>query len=196
MQEVEEVRRRRTQPLDVFLVELPDGAQDVVLGLAAGAQVQEAPERDLVLAVLVDVGNAQLGLPEEGVVGALEDLALLRDGADDGLEQGALVDIAEGIGLDGLDELFDPPPDGAEVLEAFFPEKPGAVGRAGIRAPTLDEIPERLGGQGKPPVMPRGSTRGQTFRRSAQLPAVSPWVLGAQGSTMGGALQEDAKDTF
>jgi hypothetical protein len=25
---------------------------------------------------------------------------------------------------------------------------------------------------------------------------VSPWVLGAQGSTMGGALQEDAKDTF
>jgi hypothetical protein len=173
MQEVEEVCRRRTQPFDVFLVELPDGVQDVVLGLAAGAQVQEAPERDLVLAILVDVGDAQLGLPEEGVVGALEDLALLRDGADNRLEQGALVDVAEGIGLDGLDDLFDPPPDGAEVLEAFFPEKPRAVGRAGVRAPALDETPDRLGGQGKPPVMPRGSNRGQTFRRSAQPGRVS-----------------------
>jgi hypothetical protein len=185
MQEIEEVRCRRTQPFDVFLVELPDGVQDVVLGLAAGAQVQEAPERDLVVAVLVDVGDAQLGLPEEGVVGALEDLALLRDRADDGLQQGALVDVAEAIRLDSLDDLFDPPPDGAEVLEALFPEKPRAVGCPRVGAPALDETPERFGGQGKPPVMPRGCNRG---RPSVGLrsPAVSPWVQGGQGSTMDG----------
>jgi hypothetical protein len=38
--------------------------------------VQETPECHLVRAVLVDIRNAQLRLPEEGMVGALEDLAL------------------------------------------------------------------------------------------------------------------------
>ena len=171
-------------------------ARTCVLRRAAHARVEEAAEGALVVRVLVDVRDAQLGLPQKRVVGALEDLPLLGDRADDGLERRAPVGVAEGARLDLRDHLLDAATDGAEVLEPLLPEKPGPVRPAGIVAPTLDKIPERLGGQGKPPVMPRGSTRGQTFRRSAQLPAVSPWVLGAQGSTMGGALQEDAKDTF
>ena len=157
MEEVEEVRGRRPEALDPALVEPPDRGEELLLAAAARARVKEPRERELVLPVLVDVGDAELRLPEEGVVRALEDLALLRDRADDRLERRALVDVAEGARLDLRDDGPDSPPDGAEVLEAFLPEEPRAVRPTRIRPPALDELACSLG--------PHRSTDSTGFRR-------------------------------
>ena len=82
------------------LVEAADGFHNRLPVGATSAGVQETTESELVVSVFVDVGDAQLGLPQKGVVGALEDLALLGDRADDGFEGGTLVDVAERAGVD------------------------------------------------------------------------------------------------
>jgi len=55
-----------------------------------------------VIRVLIDVRDPQLRLPQEGVVGAPEDLALLGDRCDDRLEGGAAVSDAEAARRDLL----------------------------------------------------------------------------------------------
>jgi len=70
------------------------------------------------------------------VVRAFEDLPLFRDGADDCLQRGALVDVAEDAGVDLGDHGGDAPANGPEVLQALLPEKPRLVSAAGIVAPT------------------------------------------------------------
>jgi hypothetical protein len=140
VQEVEQVRGRGAQALDARPVECLDRRQDMRLGVATQARVEEPAEGELVVAVLVDIRDAQLRLPEEGVVGALEDLALLRDGVDNRLQRGASVRIAEGAGPDLLDDGLDAAPDRAEVLDTLLPQEPRPVGSAGILAPVPEEL--------------------------------------------------------
>jgi len=121
VQEIEQVRGRRPQPLDAYGRQGPDRSQNLRLGGAAAAGLQHPREGELVVAVLVDVGDPQLGLPQEGMVGALEHLALLGDGSDDSLQRRPLVDHSEGVRLDLPDHLLDPAPDGTEVLDPLFP---------------------------------------------------------------------------
>ncbi|KIU01041.1 hypothetical protein QU38_02700, partial [Staphylococcus aureus] len=59
-----------------------DVADDLLGGIAARAIVEQATERPLVVRAFVDVWNAQLGLPQPGMVGALEDLPLFGDRVD------------------------------------------------------------------------------------------------------------------
>jgi hypothetical protein len=80
--EVQQVRHRWPQTLDAQRVEPADGPDDLLRGVAAVAGAQHLRECALVGAVLVNVGDPQLGLPEKGVIGALEDLALFGNRAD------------------------------------------------------------------------------------------------------------------
>lgn len=70
MEKVQQVGCRRTETFDLLAVELANGGDDRLFALAAAADIQEAAESDLVLAVLVDVWDPQLRLPEKGVVSA------------------------------------------------------------------------------------------------------------------------------
>ncbi len=82
MKEIEQVGRRRPQPLDLERVYAADVADDLLGGIAARAIVEQATERPLIVRAFVNVGNAQLGLPQPGMVGALEDLPLFGDRVD------------------------------------------------------------------------------------------------------------------
>jgi hypothetical protein len=101
--------------------------------------VQQPPEGALVVLVLVDVRDAQLGLPQKRVVRTLEDLPLLGDRRHDGLQRRAPIHVAEASTLDLAHDLPDAAPDRAEVLQALFPQEPGAVRRMGIGLPTVDQ---------------------------------------------------------
>ena len=57
--------------------------------------MQQTAKGALVGRVLVDVGNPELWLPQERVVGALEYLALFGDRMDDGLQRRAPIGDAE-----------------------------------------------------------------------------------------------------
>lgn len=81
VQEVEQVCCGWAESLDPLGVEAPDGVDECGLVRAAGAAVEEPGESEVVLPVLVNVRNAQLWLPEECVIDASEDLALLGDRA-------------------------------------------------------------------------------------------------------------------
>ena len=90
-----------------------------------------------VLSAICDI--PQLGLPHERVVGALEDLALLGDRVEHRLEGRTTIRDPERPAVDLLDDLHDPAPDRAEVLEPLLPQEPRPVGPAGILAPLLDQ---------------------------------------------------------
>ena len=74
------------------------------------------------------------------MVGALEDLSLLGDGMDDGLQGRAAIGDTEAARLDLLDHLADAPADRPEILQPFIPQEPGLVGRRGIVTPLRDEV--------------------------------------------------------
>jgi hypothetical protein len=144
VEKVEEVRDRRAEALDLPPVELPNSLDQPLFPGTARARVEELPETKLVLRVLVDVRDPELGLPQERVVGPLEDLPLFRDRTHDGLERRALVDVAEDAGLNLRDDRRETPPDRAEVLETLLPEEPRPIGGTGVRAPAVNELPERI----------------------------------------------------
>jgi hypothetical protein len=139
VQEVEEVRDRRAEALDRLGVDLPDGGDDLLLRVAADPGVEEAPEGALVVGALVDVGDAELGLPQECVVRAFEDLTLLRDGVGHRLQRRAAVGDAEGARLDLGHDLLDAAADGAEVLDPLLPQEPTPVSGPWIAAPALQQ---------------------------------------------------------
>jgi hypothetical protein len=72
----------RAQPLDPSAIQSHHGLEHLFFGGAAGARVEKPSEGTLVVGVFVDVGNPELRLPKEGMVGSLEDLALLGDRLD------------------------------------------------------------------------------------------------------------------
>ncbi|WP_254607400.1 hypothetical protein [Brevundimonas vesicularis] len=74
------------------------------------------------------------------MVGALEDLSLLGDGMDDGLQGRAAIGDTEAARLDLLDHLADAPADRPEILQPFIPQEPGLVGRRGVFTPLRDEV--------------------------------------------------------
>ncbi len=67
MDEVQQVGDGRPQPLDADGVDAMDRLDDGLRGVTALAGVQQRREGALVVPVLVDVGDAQLGLPVEGL---------------------------------------------------------------------------------------------------------------------------------
>ena len=78
--------------------------------------MKKPPECSLVIGALINVWNPQLRLPQEGVIGAFENLALFCDRTDDRLQGGAPIDIAKGTSLDFLDNLGNASPDRSEIL--------------------------------------------------------------------------------
>jgi hypothetical protein len=144
--EVTQVRGGRTETFDTTRIELSDRLEQSGFTGAARARVQEATEAQLVLAVLVDVGNPQLRLPEERVVRPLEDLSLLGDRAHHRLERRSPVQVAERAVSDLPDDFLQSTPDGPEVLQSFFPQEPRLVRGARILPPAFDERTQRCCG--------------------------------------------------
>src|SRR6266540_7199400 len=58
VEEVQEVRSRRSETLDLALIEPPDRREELLLAVAARAGVEEPGDGDLVVPALVDVGDA------------------------------------------------------------------------------------------------------------------------------------------
>lgn len=79
MKEIEEIGRCGPKPLDAAAVQGVDRLKHLRFTRAAGALVEKGGKGKLIAAVFVDVGDAELRLPKEGMVGSLEDLALLGD---------------------------------------------------------------------------------------------------------------------
>ena len=146
--EVQQVGHRRPQALDADGVDAVDGLDHGFGRVAAFAGMQQARESALVVGVFVDVGNAQLGFPQEGVVSPLEDLPLFGDGPHHNLERRASVHIAEAAAVDLAHYGAQPAADRTEVLQAFVPEEPAAVGGTGVSLPALDQGPEAACGYG------------------------------------------------
>jgi hypothetical protein len=121
MKEVEEVCDRRPEPLDLQPINRVDVADDLLGGVATRARVEKPPESPLIVRALVYVGDAKLGLPQKGVIGAFEDLALLGNGMDDGLERRSTVGDAERAALDFTHHLGDAAADRPEVLQPLIP---------------------------------------------------------------------------
>ena len=140
VQEVQEVRGSGPEPLDSPSRQPPNGVEERLLVGAARAHVEELAERELILAILVDIRYPQLRLPQERVIRAPEDLPLLGDGANDRLERRAPVGVPEGVALDVGDHGCDPAANRAEVLETLLPQEPGPIGAAGILAPAFKQM--------------------------------------------------------
>jgi hypothetical protein len=134
VEEVEQVGNGRAEPLDLQPVDRVDVVDDLLGGVAARAVVEQPAERALVLGAFVDVGDAQLRLPQEGVLRTLKDLTLLGDRMDDGLERRPAIGDAERARRDLRYNLLKAAADRAEVLDALVPQEPRAVGGAGIVA--------------------------------------------------------------
>jgi hypothetical protein len=137
MEEVENVGRGRPEALDLVFVECANGREEFALAGAAGARVQKVSEGNLVVSILVDVGNAELGFPQKRMVRTPKDLTLLSDRTHHRLERLALVSSAEGTVIDLRNHLLDATAYGSEILETLFPQKPSSVGAFRIRTPLL-----------------------------------------------------------
>lgn len=144
MDEVEQIGDRRPQPLDRQSVDLPDRRHHAPFIVAAIACMEQVAESQLVFFAFVDVGNAQLGLPQECMVGPAKDLPLLGDGAHQGFERRASISVAEAALGDLLGYLADSAPNGAEILEPLPPEEPGRIGAARVLPPSHDELANKL----------------------------------------------------
>ena len=139
MHEVDQIRCGGAQTLDLPGVEVTDRRDDAVVPGAADARVQEPGEGQLVVAVLLDVRDTQLGLPKKRVISAFENLPLLGDGSDDGLQRRIFVHVPECARLDLRDDLGDAASDRPEVFESIFPEEPRLVGRVWVGLPPGQE---------------------------------------------------------
>ena len=128
MNEVQQVRHSRPKAFDLMRVDPADGLDHLLGVIATVARMQQSGEGALVGGVLIDVGDAQLGLPEKRMLGALEDLALPCHRTHDRLERRAAERAAEGASINVLDHLGQATADGTEVLQPLFPQKPRVVG--------------------------------------------------------------------
>mmetsp|Transcript_61794 Transcript_61794/g.146106 ORF Transcript_61794/g.146106 Transcript_61794/m.146106 type:complete len:480 (-) Transcript_61794:495-1934(-) len=137
--EVQQVCDRWAQPLDLLRVDALDRVDDRLRGIAAVTRVQQPRKRPLVVGVFVDVGDAELGLPQEGVVRTLEDLPLLGNRAHHRLQRRTTVRVAEGSGLDVLHHLADASADRPEILQPLFPQEPAVVGAVRIGLPVVNQ---------------------------------------------------------
>lgn len=79
------------------------------------------------------------------MVRALENLALLGNGVDYGLQRRAAILRAEAARLDFRDDCLQAATNGAEVLEALLPEKPALIGGAWVVAPPRQQVTNRIG---------------------------------------------------
>ena len=133
MQEVEDAGHGGAEALDFAPVQDVDFFEQLLLSGGRQAAFQKLTEGPLVVLVLVNVRDAQLGLPVERVGRALEHLLLLADDAEHEFERGALKIVAKAAGLNVLDHLLHPASDGAEGLQAFLViDKPRIVNGLGI----------------------------------------------------------------
>ena len=144
MEKVQEVCCGRPQAFDSPLVELVDGTKNLVFLAATAADIQKAPEGTLVFSRFIDVRNAQLRFPQKGVVRAFEDLPLLGNRADDGLERRTSVGVSEASCLNVFDNLDQASAKGPEVLQPLLPEEPTLIGSTRIIPPPSDHDTERI----------------------------------------------------
>src|SRR5205809_225321 len=127
MQKIKQICRCGTEPLDGRAVERLDRLDHMFLGVAAKTGIEKISEDHLIGSIFVDVRDSQLWLPHERMVRALEDLPLLRNRIQDGLERRSPVGISERIGSNFRDYLLKSAPDRPEVLDARVPQKPRPV---------------------------------------------------------------------
>ncbi len=78
------------------------------------------------------------------MVGAPENLALLRHGCNDRFERGTAICVAKSPGLNFLDDLPDALADGTEILEPLRLEKPCLESPGGVRFPVFDQRVETI----------------------------------------------------
>jgi len=136
VKKIEQVGDRGPEPLDLQAIDRVDMANNFLGRVATRTGVEQATERPLVLRVFVDIGYAELRLPEKGMVSAFENLTLLGDGMNDRFERRSPVGDAERAALDLTNDLANTTPDRAEVFQPFVPQKPASVGCARIVTPT------------------------------------------------------------
>jgi hypothetical protein len=140
VKKVEDVRHGWPEALDFQGIDAADLRQDLLFGVAAHACIQQAPEGALIGGILVDVRNAQLGLPQEGVVGAFERLPLLGDRVHHGLERGAAIRDTKSIGGDLGGDLLHAAANRAKVLQTVFPQEPALISPPRICPPPHEQF--------------------------------------------------------
>src|SRR3546814_18199270 len=59
-------------------------------------------------------------------------------------QRGAAIGVAEGAGINLLHDRLQPAPDRTEILDPFFPAKPGVVGRGRVLLPALQQLHQNL----------------------------------------------------
>ena len=84
--EVKQVGRGGAEDFDALGFERADRLEHVGLLGAAVARMQQPSKGALIVPVFVDVRNPQFGLPQERMIGPLEDLTLLGNRGHDRLE--------------------------------------------------------------------------------------------------------------
>nr|WP_231867887.1 hypothetical protein [Gluconobacter thailandicus] len=115
----------------------------MLFGIAAQTGIKKQPECFLVGRIFVDIGNAQLRLPQEGVIRTLENLALLRNRMDDRFQRGTTIGDPEcALGYLGND-LLQTTADRPKILDTFVPQKPALIGPCRI-VPPAKEIRSRI----------------------------------------------------
>ena len=94
-----------------------DFTQDLVSSRSRQTVGQKLAECPLVHLVLVNVRDAELRLPVEGMRGALKDLLLLRDAVQHELKGGAPEVVAKSAGAHLLSDLSNTPANTAKRLQ-------------------------------------------------------------------------------
>jgi len=87
MNEIQQVGRRRPESLNAEAAESSDRVEDFAFGVAAVKRMEQSGKGTLILGMLIDVGNGQFWLPQEGVIRAFENLPLFSDQGHHGLER-------------------------------------------------------------------------------------------------------------
>ena len=140
MEKIDQVGHCRPESLDSELVDRADARENFRCCRTTAAVMQEPAESALIGRVFVDVRDAKFGLPEEGMVRALEDLPLFGHRMNDRLQRRPAIGHAEPACFDLLDDLADAATDGAEILQTLVPQEPSLVGRSRVAPPLFNKI--------------------------------------------------------
>ena len=140
MQKVKQVCNCRAKALDFQFVNLPDMVDDCFCSVAAHAVVQQLRECQLVLRILVNIRNAQLGFPKERMVSSFEHLSLFCDGFHDRFQRRAAIGHTKCARLDLVNNFGDATTDGSEILNPLLPQKPIAIGGTFVRPPLQKQL--------------------------------------------------------
>lgn len=128
----------------IFTLSISNGSQQLLFGIATETGVEEPTKSALIFGTLIDVGDTQLWLPQERVIGAFKYLSLLGYRLNNGLERGAAIPVPKDARFDLGNHLLNPAADRAKILDSLLPKEPGQVCSVWIIFPSSEQRQEIL----------------------------------------------------